>query len=160
MGVFASGDFVRGDRRLELHFRHSVGLVKYHMGSHSASHEAYMREVLGGHAGNRYPGFSDDPLDGFHHLAHDLGNFASDFLIGDGAALVRAALKEVAEGDRQQASDMARFVGDTKKLEEARRLFREGNFRKVVELLGSLRYSESMTEAEKKYLEISQRRCS
>jgi hypothetical protein len=158
-GDFARGDFVRGDRRLELHLRHSLGLVTYHVGPYSATHDAYMRELLGGRGGNRYPGFSDDPLDGFRHLAHDLANFAGDFLTGDGGAVVRAASKEAAEGHRRQAIDMARAVGDTAKREEARRQFRGGDFKMVVELLGSLKYPELMTEAEKKYLELSRQKC-
>lgn len=39
------GEFVRKDRRLELHFRHSLGLVRYHVRKWNASHEAYMREL-------------------------------------------------------------------------------------------------------------------
>ena len=44
-GPFAFGDFVRGDRRLELHVRHGLGLVRYHFCPHSASHECYMKEL-------------------------------------------------------------------------------------------------------------------
>jgi hypothetical protein len=158
-GRFARGDFVRGDRRLELHLRYSLGLVTYHVGPYLAPHEAYMRELLGGRGGNRYPGFSDDPLDGFRNLAHDLATFAGDFLTGDGGAVMRAALKDAAEGDRRETAEMARAVGDTAKREEARRQFRGGDFKRVVELLGSLKYPELMTEAERKYLEISRRKC-
>jgi hypothetical protein len=55
-GPFASGDFVRGDRRFELHVRGSLGLVRYHLRSHSASHEYYMKE-LGAWPQCEYPGF-------------------------------------------------------------------------------------------------------
>jgi hypothetical protein len=84
-----SGEFVRGDRRLELHFRHSLGLVRYHIGDLSISHEDYMRHT--GHRSQaKYPGFSPDPLDGFRHLADDLHNFCSDFTVGDGGTFVAA----------------------------------------------------------------------
>src|SRR5437868_689109 len=63
-GYFASGEYVRGDRRLELHFRYSLGLVTYHIGELSLTHDEYMRALLGKDGGNKYPGFSDDPLDG------------------------------------------------------------------------------------------------
>jgi len=43
-----------------------------------------MRAQLGPSAGNRYPGFSDDPLDAFRGLLHDLERYASDFLVGSG----------------------------------------------------------------------------
>jgi hypothetical protein len=157
-GDFARGDFVRDDRRLELHFRYSLGLVTYHLGSLSASHESYMRELLGQGGAHQYPGFSDDPLDGFRHLAYDVGNFASDFLTGSGEVLVRAALKEAQERNAQSVLLMAQSVGDTRKREEARRLFRESNFSGVIKLLENLTYPELMTDAEKKYLEISRRK--
>lgn len=84
-----SGEFVRGDRKVELHFRHSLGLVRYHIGAVSISHEDYMRHT--GHRSEaKYPGFSSDPLDGFRHLADDLQAFCADFISGDGEALLAA----------------------------------------------------------------------
>jgi len=91
-GLFASGQYVKDDRRLELHFRRSLGLVTYHIGRVSLSHDAYMRHVAR-YARARYPGFSSDPLDGFIHLAHDLRNFGADFLSGSGQALQEAKQK-------------------------------------------------------------------
>jgi len=41
-----------------------------------------MPAILGTNGGNKYPGFSDDPLDGFRFLAYDLEHFASAFLQG------------------------------------------------------------------------------
>lgn len=40
-------------------------------------------KFLGAHNKSLYPGFSNELLDGFRHLKHDLENFCSDFLIGD-----------------------------------------------------------------------------
>lgn len=82
-GYFASGDFVRGDRRLELHFRYGLGLVAYHLGDASIDHETYLR-ALGKWPDRRYPDFSQDPLESFRALAHDLTRFCSDFLSGPG----------------------------------------------------------------------------
>jgi len=90
-GRFAWGEFVRDDRNLELHFRQSLGLVRYHVGDHSAGHESYMRE-LGVSEQCKYPGFSSDPMNAFLSLARDLA-FADDFLTGDALILRRAALK-------------------------------------------------------------------
>ena len=81
-GDFACGEYVRGDRRLEVHFRHSLGLVTYHVGRNSFEHPAYMRVQLGPSGGNKYPGFSGDPLDAFRDLAHDLNKFCGVFLNG------------------------------------------------------------------------------
>ena len=80
-GSFAQGGFVRGNRRLEFSTRHSLGLVEYRVGSRAIGHEDYMRIVVG-RGNHAYPGFSEDPLDGFRHLASDLQRFASVFLDG------------------------------------------------------------------------------
>jgi hypothetical protein len=93
-GHFASGNFVKNDRALELHFRSSLGLVTYHIGTLSIRHDTYMRLMLGPHGDNKYPGFSADPLHAFRALASDLQRFCSDFLNGSGdrfAAYVEAA---------------------------------------------------------------------
>ena len=90
-GPYASGIYVNGDRSLEIHFRFSLGLVTYHVGKRSLDHESYMRTVLGNRGGNRYPGFSDDPISGFENLAYDLRNFASAFLNGDSKEFARYA---------------------------------------------------------------------
>jgi hypothetical protein len=91
-GTFASGEFRReraGDvRRLELHFRHGLGLVIYAVNDATLSHVDYMR-ALGAKA--EYPGFPRDPLDGFRGLAHDLERHADDFLHGAGDEFARAA---------------------------------------------------------------------
>jgi len=93
-GEFAWGEFVHGDRRLELHFRYSLGLVTYHVGQMSVAHEHLMRTIVGSVGGNEYPGYSTDPLDGFRHLRHDLERYGSAFLTGTNAefsALVHQA---------------------------------------------------------------------
>ena len=90
-GHFAWGEFVRDDRRLELHYRESLGLVTYHASGRAATHEAYMRE-LGVWGRNRYPGYSSDHLQAFRDLAHDLA-FAEDFLSGDADCLLSASDK-------------------------------------------------------------------
>jgi len=159
-GNFASGEYVRDERRLELHFRYSLGLVTYHLLVSSVSHLAYMRELLDDTGGNHYPNFSEDSLDAFRNLAYDLENFADDFLSGSGEILIKAATKEAEYITTQNKLDMASYVGDTNKREEARRLFREKQFQKVVENLESLIYPELLQESEKKILEISKKRCS
>jgi len=88
-GPFASATYVNGDRKLELHYRHSLGLVTYHFGEESLDHESYMRSALGAPGGNRYPDFSDDPLDAFRDLAYDLQTFAGAFLNGEYEEFVR-----------------------------------------------------------------------
>lgn len=60
-GLSDSGRYVKGDRNLELHFRGSLGLVTYHIGTASLSHEQYMRHVAPRDAA-QYPGFSEEPL--------------------------------------------------------------------------------------------------
>ncbi|HEX7286603.1 MAG TPA: hypothetical protein VF532_10505 [Candidatus Angelobacter sp.] len=68
---------------LKLHFRYSLGLVKYHIGDSMLEHETYMR-LLGVYGQNLYPDFPEKPIDSFHHLADDIQKYCSDFLYGDG----------------------------------------------------------------------------
>ncbi len=82
-GRFASGKYAREDRRLELHFRYSLGLVTYHIQDISMDHETYMR-MLGVREQSSYPDFPKDPLDSFHSLASDLKLYCEDFLTGTG----------------------------------------------------------------------------
>ena len=58
-GRFASGKYAREDGSLELHFRHSLGLVTYHLRDMSMSHETYMR-MLGLLEQASYPDFPKD----------------------------------------------------------------------------------------------------
>jgi hypothetical protein len=81
-GPFATAEYRRGNRRLEVHYRHTLGLITYHLGSASLSHEDYMWSVLGQRWASHYPGFSSDPLDGFRHLREDLEQYAHEFLEG------------------------------------------------------------------------------
>jgi len=83
-GQFDGGRYVKGDRSLELHFRFSLGLVTYSLAFVALSHEDYMRHVAPPGAA-QYPGFGDNPLAAFEHLAHDLSLYAGDFLSGSGA---------------------------------------------------------------------------
>jgi hypothetical protein len=82
-GPFVFGKYVRGDRFIELHYRHSLGLVTYNIGSDSLDHETYMR-FLGVFGKNSYPDFPETPLDSFRSLAKDLERYCGDFLRGDG----------------------------------------------------------------------------
>jgi hypothetical protein len=88
-GRFASGAFVRGNRKLDLHFRSSLGMVIYYLGDRSISHLDFMWSVLGKLRASRYPGFSDDPLDAFRNLRSDLAEYAADFLFGTDAEFLR-----------------------------------------------------------------------
>lgn len=88
-GRYASAEFRKGDRRFEFHFRYSLGMVSYHLGSESISHEEYMCSVLGKPNLSRYPGFSKSPLDAFQHLRDDLISYCHDFLEGTDATFLR-----------------------------------------------------------------------
>jgi hypothetical protein len=73
-GHFASGEFRREDRRLELHLRYSLGLVAYHMGADTPTNADHVRAVRASDGIQdlpQYPGFSEDPRDGFRHPRAD-----------------------------------------------------------------------------------------
>jgi hypothetical protein len=105
-GPYASGVYVNGDRKLEVHFRRSLGLITYHFGRASVDHESYMHSLLGTNGGNKYPGFSEDPLDAFKELAYDLENFATAFLNGNFEEFSRCV---IAAEERQKIPRFARL---------------------------------------------------
>lgn len=93
-GSYAHGEFVRDDRRLELHLRWSLGCVIYHFGPLSLQHDDYMRALLGRSRVGYFPGpHSDDPLAGFEELRRDLLEHCSDFLTGSAEQFLRCVEK-------------------------------------------------------------------
>jgi hypothetical protein len=72
---------------MDLHFRWTLGLVSYAWDSVVVSHADYLRGL---DATGAYPGFSEDPLDGFRHLAQDLAGPLAGFVAGDRAEFDRA----------------------------------------------------------------------
>jgi hypothetical protein len=155
-GKSARGEFVRKDRRIELHFRRSLGRIRYHVRRWSASHESYMRE-LGTWTECRYPGFSENPIDAFHELAHDL-KFAEDFLSGHAARLKQAAAMEKINIGSRKAQQMAGYVGDARKRDELRSCFRQKLYGDVGKLARALKYPNLMTQSEQKMVEIARKR--
>jgi hypothetical protein len=90
-GPSAEAAFTRKRQVLSLHFRHSLGLVTYRWRGIELSHQEFLRGV--GRTGT-YPGFSDDPLDGFRHLRADLEGPLKGWVTGryrDFAAAAKAA---------------------------------------------------------------------
>jgi hypothetical protein len=154
-GDYASGEFFRADRRLEVHFRWNLGMVRYHVGDQSASHESYMRE-LGVREQCQYPGFSEDPKDAFRGLAHDL-IFADDFLTGTGAVLRRASTKEALDEATGHRDRMAGYVGDKREIERLRNGFRDKRYDDVVASFDSLKYPERLAESERRMVEIARK---
>lgn len=75
-GGYASGRFTRPGQYLELHVRHSLGLVTYGWDGQILSHQDYVRGVG---ATGAYPGYGSNILDGFRHLAADLAGPLSGF---------------------------------------------------------------------------------
>ncbi|HET8922583.1 MAG TPA: hypothetical protein VFN26_06255 [Candidatus Acidoferrum sp.] len=155
-GNYAWGEFIRGDRKLEVHVRGNLGLVRYHIGTDSVSHESYMLE-LGVREQCQYPGFSDDPKKAFLGLAHDLA-FVDDFLTGTGARLRQAAIKESADSAARNADLMAGYVGDKTKIDELRSYFRQQRYEDVIIKFRSLKYPERLSESERKMVELARQR--
>jgi hypothetical protein len=76
-GDYAMARWVCGDRFVETHVRHALGIVDYGWGTLKIGHRDYLR-VVG--VQGAYPGYSADPIEGFRHLAADLAGPASRLL--------------------------------------------------------------------------------
>ena len=157
-GRFAWGEYVRDDRRLELHFRYSLGLVTYHAGRFSIAHEPYLLALGVPRGDNQYPGFSDDPLEGFRSLAHDLSRFCREFLSGDATILRRIAIEETSRLRTRGRLEIAGYIGDERKRREARTHFHAGEYGRVVVLLEQVQYPDLLRDSERQMLELARRR--
>ena len=157
-GGFAWGEFIRDDRRLELHYRHALGIVVYHVGDLWIDHKAYIRALGVPSGANQYPGFSQNPTDSFRHLAHDLARYAGDFREGDASVLRTAAPLELVRRAAEAHVISARYEGDEQKRRDARAHFRRGAFAQVIALLEDVHYPDLLHESERQMLEIARAR--
>ncbi len=89
-GQFAVGEFTRGDRRLELHYRYGLGIANYHVGGPPLSHNEFMR-AQGAEKTAAFPTVLDKSLRGFHALLADLESHGSAFLDADPAPFLELA---------------------------------------------------------------------
>ena len=78
-GPFASGAYARGPRRLELHLRHRLGLIRLSHGKATLSLGAYLRAV-GGWDAAILPGADGGSLDAFAALGGAIGKCCGDFV--------------------------------------------------------------------------------
>lgn len=153
-GHFAWGEFVRGDRRLEVHYRQSLGGVVYHANSAQVTHKPYMRR-LGVWEHCKYPGFSLEPMQAFRDLAHDL-TLTHDFLTGDASTLQAAAISEriclAEESELHMANLQAREI------ERMRILFKEGKYTQVIAAFEQLQFPHLLTDAQLRLVQIARKR--
>jgi hypothetical protein len=91
-GYYSWGKYKKENRILELHFRYSLGCIEYRIGDKRLSHLNYMK-MLGVYGKNKYPGFSNDPLQAFRDLLYDLKTFSTDFIFGLGKDFEELALR-------------------------------------------------------------------
>lgn len=100
-GHFAKGAFVRSDRKVEFWFRFSLS-AGYEFRGMSCAHEDLIWAITGEEGRNKYPGYGEDPLDGFRDLADDLKNFGEAFITGSDSELkelfVRTAMRPRPKG--------------------------------------------------------------
>ncbi len=78
-GPFASGYYIKENRRLNLSVRFSLGCVTCQVDGKELDHSEYMQAV--GIKGE-YPSFSEKVNDAFKHLATDIQNHGLIFLNG------------------------------------------------------------------------------
>ena len=150
------GEFICRDRRLELHVRGNLGLVRYHVGPHNASHETYMRE-LGALSKCMYPGFGDNVLASFEALEHDL-QMAEDFLAGSAAVLRKAAEVEAAQNEALSKKLMYGDAREHATLEKIRKCFQDRDYNGVGILANELTFPARAPVAYQRMIEFAPRR--
>jgi len=86
-GQFAFGPWTKNDRKLEYHFRFSLGLVEYSLENKTIEHGFFLWALTGEKRKAKFPGSSEDPTNGFSRLLDDLSNFCGIFLNGTDSEL-------------------------------------------------------------------------
>jgi hypothetical protein len=155
-GDYAEGRMEALPRAIDLHFRNTLGLVRYHYGSSSVTHEHYMKH-LGIADRCEYPRYSESPMDGFRHLAHDIRAFGADFF-GSAEKLVVAAKIEAEEEAVKALQWQISASGDKRARLMAREAFRCGDYHNTIRLLTNLRFPEELSPSELKLLSIAHKR--
>jgi len=157
-GHFAYGQFVCGDREIELHFRWSLGLVSYKVGDTVLGHEDYIN-LLDKHGQNKYPNFSDEPIDAFKCLKSDLENLLKDFAENNAVQFRQKGPEKAIEIEKQQEiknnNDKKIYSGDQRKIDQAKIEFRNGNYLEVDKLKRQIQHKDLLTETEKKIFELN-----
>ena len=130
-GEFASGQFVCGEKVIELHYRFSLGLVKYKIDNLELSHEEYIK-LLDRVNESKYPNFSDNSMDAFNCLKHDLECLLTDFTENDDEIFKQKAperLKELEQKENFERNEkLKRNSGDQKLINEAKVEIKKGNY--------------------------------
>ena len=160
-GHFAFGQFVCGDREIELHFRWSLGLVSYKVGNLVLGHEDYIN-LLDKHGQNKYPNFSDEPNDAFKCLKFDLENLLQDFAENNAIQFRQNAPGKVIEIAKYQAikdnADKKISSGDQRLIDQAKIEFKNGNYLQVDKLKRQIQHPDLLTIIEKKLFELNDKR--
>lgn len=166
-GHFAYGHFYNNGglfsktRKIELHFRWSLGLVSYFVGDLALSHQDYV-DLLSKHGQNKYPNFSDNPQDAFHCLLWDLQHLLNDFTENNAVIFKEKAPKRINEIKQQQKiinqADKKIYSGDQRLIDQAKAEFKKGNYLQVDKLRQQLQYPELLSATEKKLFELNDER--
>ncbi|QQS52457.1 MAG: hypothetical protein IPM71_06910 [Bacteroidota bacterium] len=157
-GDFAHGQFINEDKTIDLHFRWSLGLVSYKINDLILSHEDYI-DLVDKHGQNKYPNFSDDPLDAFRCLLIDLKDLLNDFTENNAIIFRQKASDKIIDlnkiRDSKNNSDKKIYSGDQRIIDQIRIEFKAGNFLQVDKLKYQIQYPDLLTATEKKLLEIN-----
>lgn len=157
-GHFAFGQFVCGDREIELHFRWSLGLVSYKADNTVLGHEDYIN-LLDKHGQNKYPNFSDEPNDAFKCLKFDLENLMKDFTENNAVQFRQKGPEKAIEIEKQQEvknkANKKIYSGDQQKIDQAKIEFKNGNYVEVDKLKKQIQHPDLLTETEKKIFELN-----
>ena len=159
-GNFAWGKYIRDDRSLHLHQRWGLGIIEYHIADLWIDHDGYLRYLGVENQSDVLWMPLESGLDRYHALRSDLERFCADFLAGPAVDWTVAA---TAEGQRRAERNRERYagyVGDDRKRQQARELFREKRYADAVALLDSLQYPDLLNQSEERMLQIARKRTS
>ncbi len=154
-GDFAWGQFQRDERKIELHFRRSLGGVTYKVRDLSLSHVDYF-DILDKKGFNRYPDFSEDVVESFNLLLSDIEMYLCyDFIFDEGKIFKLKGVSKIKKYEEEQYYQNKRWSGDNNTLKQARSELRLKNYKTVQLLEKKIHYPDLLTDSERKMFQIS-----
>ena len=121
------------------------------------SHEDYV-DLVDKRGQNKYPNFSDNPLDAFHCLLFDLRELLYDFTEKNAIIFRQKAEIKIKELDKNQVlksnADKKVYSGDQRIIDQIKIEFKNGNYSQVDKLKLRIQNPELLTAPEKRLLRL------
>ena len=160
-GQFTIATYINGHKRFIIGYRYSIGELGYQFENIKVGHTFYL-DHLGLADKKQFPDFqSDDKLNSFRHILHDLYFLVDDFFVGPCSKLIEASKlqEKFIKEHNEKAQEEYNNHFDKIKIEQARQKFKDKEYKKALELYATVEHKTLLNDVDKKTIEYCKRRC-